>query len=1599
MGSAQMSAHAAQPAPGGAHWPGGAPQALRRQHAQSYDLFPGQPEGSGSATPSYGGGGGPAGMDASSLPYSYGGAAGDQSMASAEAAAAATTSGASPAAAQAEADAFHNAFGARLPRLAVAHAAGSSFGGGVSSGGGAPPSTDWGSGSPLRRVWAGSFHEAGGNTGSGGRPGLGPNSPSARAAGSPMAVRGTPTKHVAGSQGGSILSPRVGPLNAGSPGFAAASAQLAHLGLGSRQGSGSLGPSRHLRSSSSGGGIGPIAAACLSPQFAAGSSASGGGSASSAAASEQRRMALSSVSNLAQLRETVAADGALPPREKQNLLQLIEGAMAEQQQSQQQQRGGAAESSGSGSGETPHPSQAAGMTLQQHQQLMQHLRSHSTPSGPMSAPYGLARPQQQPSPQSRPAGPHRLSLDATSRAAAAAAAAATTAAGRMQSMSTPFGGAASVAATAAADGVGAAAGGSHPSELGLSGMCGSGALSIASSAAPSSGPVSGAPTPPGGAPPSAPGAPPGFSRHSSGLDTFRQHAASLGLPESGGSAGPGAGGILSGGGGYGSAASGVGLASSISAASGSRLRRCSGGMSPPPPPAAAFGEGPASAGGYMQGYPPQQQHPQHYLLQQQQQQPHHHQQQQPHEDQQQLLMDVYTAFAGGAAPHEEQQQQQPYPMRTSAGGGAAGLFAPARMDSAQSSRSLLNPPGGQRVVTSGGSGSGSGGTSSGGAVPQGMEGVVQQGGQAGDGAPPSTAADMAAGLRNAEGRAPSGSRSGSEGPRAPRPSRAAGSEGGSQVSSATGCSGDSGAGGPAAGLAAPQQSQQVPQLRASPLPRPGSAATTPEGPRSAVADSMLLEGMPNPGAPTAPPPEPAPTTAAQQQQPAMGADQAAALLQSPSPRSLPSPPWQAATPPRPASAMVGAASCNDLPRLLPQQQQQQQPLLPGAAAVSHGVTVTPLARQMLAMPLDVSGRSGPANSTGSGGGAGAGAGAGLVAVDVRARMLAGASMPALLPSYQQQQQQQRLQPRPPPNFASVSSGWAPELYGGDAVPRALGDGPSGRIARNDSALDFASALSHPHDPSRGGLQDTSQVPLPPLQMDSPQHRQLQQLQLQPSRFHRSHQSLLVGAASSTPGELQAAAAAHGGQAWRHAGTQAHAPYSDDGGFSLSTQSQPAHSAFGAPGAAGLAGARSGGELRGAAAAGPHAYITEPGFPQSPLPHHPASTPPNEFGFSSPHSRQQQQQQQLPQQQQHPSGYSTPTMQAAVAHMDGLQRPGASLNVYPGQQQLQLQQQERQWQVPRETQRAAAAAAAAAAQARAQAQVVGGFAGPRLVGSVEALGPMAPPLQALQEAMASAPGRLPVAAAADQDGDLLMLGGLATAGGDDGHTGLLRDVWNATGGAPAPRVAPGAGGAGSAAAGGPPRAAAAAAGSVSGAAAVLPPLPPLLPPLLEDGDVDALDCMLDELLGVGDMGDVVGPEAGGDADADAEMGHLHLHMSALQDAGGGAGRLAAARRVSSSCSGRPPQLSQGAAGAGEITGAGMGAGAQALPKAGGGAAAGLGGLGGSYGQLAARGSSELMGVVELGGGPDGGGDGGGGDGGILALGLGDGADTDMFMSGF
>ena len=1296
----------------------------------------------------------------------------------------------------------------------------------------------------------------------------------------------------------------------------------------------------------------------------------------------------------------------------QNLLQLIEGAMAEQQQSQQLlQTRDAAGSSASGSGEAPYSNQGAGMTLQQLQMLTQaQPRSQSTPSGPMSAPYGLARPQQQPSPPPRPAGPHRLSLDAASRAAAVTTAA--TATGRLQSMPTPFGGATSVAATAASAGVGVAPGGSQPSDPGLCGISGSGALSVSSGSVPASGPMSGGPPAPGG----VAGAPAGFGRQSFGMDTSRSQAASLSLPESMGSMGRGAGGILSGGGGYGAAMHGVGLASSISAASGSRLRRCSGGLSPPPH--TAFTEIPGLSGGHVHGH--QQLHQQQYHLQQQQQQQQQHaktedpqQQHAKQEDQQQLLREVYTAFAGDAAQREEHQQhQQPYPMRTSAGGGdgsGTGLIMPSRLDSNQSSRSLLTP-GGNRVATSGGSGSGSGsgGASSGGAAPHGMEGVLHHGVCGGDGVTAAVGADTAAGAGNAAGRATSGSRSGSEGPRAPRPSRAAGSEGGSQISSATGCSGEPAS---VAGV--------VGAMHVQPGPPPSSAAATPEGPRSAAGESMLPHSAQNPA--TAPWPETAamgPAAVGRPQQLAMDADHMAALPRSHSPRALPSPSWQAAPPPRPASAIASRASYNDLPRLLPQQQQelqpqqqqqqqelqpqqQQQALQPGAAAVLHGVSVSPLARQMLAMPFDVSGRSGQANSTGSGGGgAGAGGGGGsavtgLLPMDVRARMLAGASMPALLPSYQQQQHQSRLQPRPPPNFASGSSGWVPELHGGDAAAPAHAD-TSTWAARNDSVAEFPSLSHPPTNGSGGGLGGRGGGPDVPQLLDSPQHRHLQQ-QLQQSRFHRSHQQLLVssGPASST-GELTAAAAAQ--PAWHHMDARAHAPYVDDaGGSSLSSRSRPASSTFGGAGG-GLPGTGFAANVR---AGAPPGYNTEPGFPQSPLPHHPASTPQSGFGFSSPHSRPQQQQQQEQQhQQQRPSGYSTPTMQAATAQQGSLQQPGAtaaaafgSPGVFTGQQQ---QPQERQWQVPREMQRAAAAAAAAAAQARAQAlaQVAHGFTGARLSGSVADLGPAPPPLQAFEEAMASEPGRAPVAgrggtaavagvAGADQDGDLLMLGGLGVAGGDDGHTGLLRDMWNTTGGAAAPIAAPGGVGSSAAAAGGgPPRAA-------SGDGALLSPLPPML----EDGDVDALDCMLDELLGVGDMGDVVGPGSGGDGDED--MDNLHLHFSALQDGSGG--RRAAVRRGSSG--GR--RAGEGAAGAAGPAGADPVVQQQSQLRAGGPAAGaeagagGLGGLGGSFGHLAARGSSEMMGVVELG--ADGG---GGSEVDILALGLGDGTDTDMgFMSGF
>ncbi|GIL85068.1 hypothetical protein Vretimale_9937 [Volvox reticuliferus] len=62
----------------------------------------------------------------------------------------------------------------------------------------------------------------------------------------------------------------------------------------------------------------------------------GDGSGHSLPSLERQRLMLSSVSNLVQLRDTVAGDGNLTPRNKQALLNMIEDALAEQRQQQQQ---------------------------------------------------------------------------------------------------------------------------------------------------------------------------------------------------------------------------------------------------------------------------------------------------------------------------------------------------------------------------------------------------------------------------------------------------------------------------------------------------------------------------------------------------------------------------------------------------------------------------------------------------------------------------------------------------------------------------------------------------------------------------------------------------------------------------------------------------------------------------------------------------------------------------------------------------------------------------------------------------------------------------------------------------------------------------------------------------------------------------------------------------------------------------------------------------------------------------------------------------------------------------------------------------------------
>ncbi|GIL67373.1 hypothetical protein Vafri_20771, partial [Volvox africanus] len=98
---------------------------------------------------------------------------------------------------------------------------------------------------------------------------------------------------------------------------------------------------------------------------AAGSGGDGSGSGHSLSSLERRRLMLSSVSNLVQLRDTVAEDGNLTPRNKQALLNMIEDALEEQRQQQ-----------------PPQPQQPAPC-------------SHAAASPPAFCQHGREQPQQQ----------------------------------------------------------------------------------------------------------------------------------------------------------------------------------------------------------------------------------------------------------------------------------------------------------------------------------------------------------------------------------------------------------------------------------------------------------------------------------------------------------------------------------------------------------------------------------------------------------------------------------------------------------------------------------------------------------------------------------------------------------------------------------------------------------------------------------------------------------------------------------------------------------------------------------------------------------------------------------------------------------------------------------------------------------------------------------------------------------------------------------------------------------------------------------------------------------------------------------------------------
>ncbi|GLC64174.1 hypothetical protein PLESTF_000132600 [Pleodorina starrii] len=183
---------------------------------------------------------------------------------------------------------------------------------------------------------------------------------------SPMGVQRTPTKHTAAGGPGAALAPL-------SP-FASA---CSYAG-GRAPAPAATEPKVHSRARSAGvEGEGPGTARL------GGAGSSGTTSVSSMS---YRRLVMSSISNLAQLRDTVAEDAGLSPRDKQNLLKMIEGALEQQQQRHTDQ---------------PQQQQRQHEGQQQQQQQHQHQQQHEGPSlcssssVPQPQYYPLTHPQPQ----------------------------------------------------------------------------------------------------------------------------------------------------------------------------------------------------------------------------------------------------------------------------------------------------------------------------------------------------------------------------------------------------------------------------------------------------------------------------------------------------------------------------------------------------------------------------------------------------------------------------------------------------------------------------------------------------------------------------------------------------------------------------------------------------------------------------------------------------------------------------------------------------------------------------------------------------------------------------------------------------------------------------------------------------------------------------------------------------------------------------------------------------------------------------------------------------------------------------------------------------